>query len=222
MSVPYTWEDKQLLAGILKNHKIVEDRRVDATTNKRKNDAWEAIMEEYNAGSTKQQRTVVQLKRCWDKMKRKRKEEKQKEKAENCISEAADQNKSSVNEIVSQYIQDEISVYDSDGVFSVKDEQEKYLVNHTRDDPLSELRNSAGGDTLYLPSEEKPNTDSLSKNLIENAILERQHLIQLHQIRVQEAEERREEARLRKIVAETELLIKQEELKMIRQRQLHN
>ncbi|VEN45803.1 unnamed protein product [Callosobruchus maculatus] len=221
MSIPYTWEDKQLLTSILKRHQIVEDRRVDAHTNQLKNEAWEAITEEYNAGRTEHQRTVIQLKRCWDKMKRKRKEEKQKEKIERLISETgdrptADLYKSRVNEV-----QDEVSLYDSDGVFSVKTEEETYLVNGTKNDSLSGLRNYAD-EMVYLPPQERPNTDSLSKNLIENAILERQHLIQLHQIRTEEAEERREEARIRKIIAETELLIKQEELKMIRQKQIHN
>uniref|UniRef100_A0A6P7GQY3 Regulatory protein zeste n=1 Tax=Diabrotica virgifera virgifera TaxID=50390 RepID=A0A6P7GQY3_DIAVI len=67
-------EDKE----ILKKYPIIENKNTDATTIKKKSEAWNAVMHDYNAVRT-EIRTVTQLKRCWDKIKRQKKMELSKE-----------------------------------------------------------------------------------------------------------------------------------------------
>uniref|UniRef100_A0A6P7GBS4 Regulatory protein zeste n=1 Tax=Diabrotica virgifera virgifera TaxID=50390 RepID=A0A6P7GBS4_DIAVI len=76
--VAYTREDKEILIEILKKYPIIENKNTDATTIKKQSEAWNAVMHDYNAVRT-EIRTVTQLKRCWDKIKRQKKMELSKE-----------------------------------------------------------------------------------------------------------------------------------------------
>lgn len=57
--------------------------------------------------------------------------------------------------------------------------------------------------------------NDLFKERIVNAKLERQHMIDLFEINKEEAIEKREEAKIRREIAEVELSIKKEELRQI-------
>ncbi|KAK9688305.1 Myb/SANT-like DNA-binding domain [Popillia japonica] len=70
---PYTAEEKERLVQVLKAYSIIECKQSDATTIKKKA-AWENVEKDFNASGTGEKRTVLQLKRCWDKIKRQRKE----------------------------------------------------------------------------------------------------------------------------------------------------
>ncbi|CAH1237712.1 unnamed protein product [Diabrotica balteata] len=74
----YTREDKEILIVILKKYPIIENKNTNATTIKKKSEAWNAVMHDYNTVRTEIS-TVTQLKCCWDKIKRQKKMELSKE-----------------------------------------------------------------------------------------------------------------------------------------------
>lgn len=94
ISAPYTYEEKELLIQLIGTHPILEAKKTDADSINKKKVGWEAVCTEFNSTSSthvkvtiyplivyilftnekkRLQRNVIQLKRCWDKLKRQRK-----------------------------------------------------------------------------------------------------------------------------------------------------
>lgn len=69
-NVHYTGTERMLLAQLISEEKIIENKRTGATDLKDKAEAWERIVKRYcSEGCTP--RTNKQLKKCWDNMKQK-------------------------------------------------------------------------------------------------------------------------------------------------------
>lgn len=68
-NVHYTETERMLLAQLISEEKIIENKRTEATDLKDKVEAWERIVKRYySEGCTP---TSKQLKKCWDNMKQK-------------------------------------------------------------------------------------------------------------------------------------------------------
>ncbi|XP_069364406.1 uncharacterized protein [Maniola hyperantus] len=68
--ITFSTEEKELLISLIKREKVVEDKRTNKATNKLKVEAWERIQKKYNSHDFVSKREVIQLKRCWEKLKR--------------------------------------------------------------------------------------------------------------------------------------------------------
>ncbi|XP_060525307.1 myb/SANT-like DNA-binding domain-containing protein 3 [Cylas formicarius] len=273
MAVPYTREDKEVLVQIIKKYHIIEDKRTDASTIKKKNAAWASVTDDFNASRTTEKRTSVQLKRCWDKIKRKRKEELAEERRSRMLTGGGESMPDKilipgVDEVVPHLTEHVENPFDSDGKFESAEKDYTILdisePSHTITKDQSSLpednnapstsstiqiksvslasreievptplsSDSISRKRLY-PDEKKilqnitkqkdkvvfaksnGDLNALFKERIVNAKLERQHLIDIHEINKQEAIEKREEAKIRRQIAEVELSIKREELRQL-------
>lgn len=67
-AVNFTRREQNLLFSISLKHKnVIENKKTNSTTNSEKNEAWSEIAQEFNATSTDfNNRTVEQLKRCYE------------------------------------------------------------------------------------------------------------------------------------------------------------
>ncbi|KAF5302887.1 hypothetical protein FQA39_LY02067 [Lamprigera yunnana] len=73
---PYTQKEKLLLASLINNHNIVENKKIDSATIQRKRQEWETIAADYNCHTDliTMKRSSTQLKKLWNNLKqRKRK-----------------------------------------------------------------------------------------------------------------------------------------------------
>ena len=67
---PISTVDKELLREIIKPHlQVVESKSSGMTMVHQKNRAWWDVMTQFNASATSGQRTLKQLKKCWENMK---------------------------------------------------------------------------------------------------------------------------------------------------------
>lgn len=69
-NVHYTEQERMLLAQLISEEKVIENKKTGATDLKDKADAWERITKEY-ASEDCMPRSTKQLKKCWDNMKQK-------------------------------------------------------------------------------------------------------------------------------------------------------
>lgn len=69
-SVHYTETERMLLAQLISEEKVIENKKTGATDLKSKNEAWERVTKRYcSQGCTPH--SSKQLKKCWDNMKQK-------------------------------------------------------------------------------------------------------------------------------------------------------
>ncbi|XP_045783242.1 uncharacterized protein LOC123879524 [Maniola jurtina] len=68
--ITFSADEKDLLVSLVKREKVIEDKRTNRVTNKLKADAWERIQKKYNSHDFVSKREIIQLKRCWEKLKR--------------------------------------------------------------------------------------------------------------------------------------------------------
>ncbi|XP_023949707.2 uncharacterized protein LOC112054234 [Bicyclus anynana] len=77
--VTFTHEEKELLVNLLKFEKIIEDKRTNKSTNKLKAEAWDRVTNKFNNNTFVTKRATIQLRRCWEKIKKHAKDDRTKE-----------------------------------------------------------------------------------------------------------------------------------------------
>lgn len=67
----FTTEEKDVLLGLVsKNKNVLENKRTDQTTTKQKEDCWNKLAVELNNEFPQRKRTGIQLKQCWNNIKK--------------------------------------------------------------------------------------------------------------------------------------------------------